>query len=143
MTGTATGCENEFRELYQLRVVSVPLHQQSQRQYLATRYFQDRDAKFKAIADEVQRLQSTARPILVGTRTIADSEILARNLTARSVRSSSAPRICWPLSAPTPCASHTFNVSTGVGAERFLFADTLVEHGVLHAVPDVGGALRA
>ncbi len=82
MTGTATGSEREFWEFYRLRVESIPLHKPSQRAVLPPRYFADADSKWQAVADELKRLHEVGRPVLVGTRTIANSESLAALIDA-------------------------------------------------------------
>jgi preprotein translocase subunit SecA len=80
MTGTAAGCEQEFADVYRLQVREIPLRVPSARRLLPTRYFATGNAKSQAIVDDIRRLRKTGRPILVGTRTIADSENLAQQL---------------------------------------------------------------
>lgn len=77
LTGTATDSEAEFREFYQLNVVSIPTHRPTCRQLWPTRYFADANAKWKAIALAVRDLHSSGRPVLIGTRSINASEQLA------------------------------------------------------------------
>ena len=85
MTGTAQGSEREFWSTYRLPVVIVPLRKPSRREALPTRFFADRAAKDAAIAAEVARLYRLGQPVLVGTRTIDNSESLARQLDARGI----------------------------------------------------------
>jgi preprotein translocase subunit SecA len=85
MTGTAQGSEREFWSTYRLPVVIVPLRKPSRRKTLPTRFFASRAAKYAAIVAEVARLHRLGQPVLVGTRTIDNSESLARQLDASGI----------------------------------------------------------
>ncbi|TWT78952.1 preprotein translocase subunit SecA [Planctomycetes bacterium CA13] len=85
MTGTATGCEREMRQVYDLRVVPIRLRTPSRREYWPTRFFATLSTKWNAIADSVERIHSQERPILIGTTSIADSERLADLLSERGL----------------------------------------------------------
>ena len=85
MTGTAMGGEEEFRSIYRVEIVPVPLRIPTQRQILPSRFFTTAEAKWKAITDEVQTRNQTGQPILVGTRCIASSEKLASLLSERGL----------------------------------------------------------
>lgn len=85
MTGTATGSEREFRDVYRTDVAAVPLRCPSQRRILPTRYFQSQQRKWEAIAEEIQQRHSHGQPVLIGTRSIADSVVLADLLTIRKL----------------------------------------------------------
>ena len=80
MTGTATGCEAEFRQIYGRTIAPIPLNRPSQRNVLPMRCFVSTAAKFKAISDEIRLRYPTGQAILVGTQSIADSESLAAEL---------------------------------------------------------------
>ncbi|MDH3280339.1 MAG: preprotein translocase subunit SecA [Gammaproteobacteria bacterium] len=80
MTGTAAGCEEELKSIYRLSVVRIPLHKPNRRTTLSTRFFCDGDSKWNAIVKEIVRVHQSGQPILVGTRTIRDSENLADRL---------------------------------------------------------------
>ena len=77
MTGTATGHEAEFQQFYRLPVVVIPERLPGQRKTYPTRYFADNAAKWNAIASDIQQRHSTGQPVLVGTRTIRESEAVA------------------------------------------------------------------
>ena len=85
MTGTAVGSQREFWQVYGLPVVTIPTHRPCRRITAATRFFTHAAAKFDAAADSVQELLAAGRPVLIGVRTIADSELLADRLASRSV----------------------------------------------------------
>jgi preprotein translocase subunit SecA len=85
MTGTAAGSERELNDVYGLTVTPIPTRLPCRRVELPPRYFATQDAKWDAIASEVERVHATRQPLLVGTRTIEASEHLARRLKARAV----------------------------------------------------------
>jgi preprotein translocase subunit SecA len=82
MTGTAVGHERELQSVYRLPLVVIPLRKTSQRRELATRYFAGTEAKWDAIAREIADRHRRGQPVLVGTRTIANSLLLADKLKA-------------------------------------------------------------
>ena len=82
MTGTATGCESEFRQIYSRTISPIPLNRPSQRNVLPMRCFVSAEAKFKAISEEIRLRYPTGQAVLVGTQTIADSQRLAKELEA-------------------------------------------------------------
>jgi preprotein translocase subunit SecA len=80
MTGTALESQNEFRRTFGLRVATVPLRLPLRRQPLPARYFVDAASKWRAAVEEIARIYATGRPILIGSRTIENSETLAQRL---------------------------------------------------------------
>ena len=80
MTGTATGNEREFRRVFDLQVAPIPLARPSRRQLLPTRYFGSEEAKFDAIAADVIERHLRGQPVLIGSRTIRNSELIAERL---------------------------------------------------------------
>jgi len=85
MTGTATGSEAEFRSIYNLDVVPIPLRCPSQRRMLPTRYFPNAESKWAAIAKDVEERQQNGQPVLIGTRSIHDSDCLSQLLHDRNI----------------------------------------------------------
>jgi preprotein translocase subunit SecA len=85
LTGTAAPSEREFWRLYRLPVVAIPLRSPSRRTTLPERFFNCREAKLRAVVDEIAATQATGRPVLVGSRTIEASEQLARRLHSRGL----------------------------------------------------------
>ena len=84
LTGTAAGSEPEFWQVYHLPVVTIPTRTASQRIILPTRFFADRPSKWAAVVAEIERIHRKGQPILVGTRTIEDSERLGQELTCKN-----------------------------------------------------------
>jgi len=86
MTGTAKTEEDEFEEIYGLDVVVVPTNEPLQRDNQPDKIFKTKEAKYQAIADEVERLHGEGRPVLVGTNAIEKSERLSKILKERGLK---------------------------------------------------------
>src|SRR2546425_658998 len=86
MTGTAVTEAEEFDKIYKLQVVVIPTHKPMIRDDRPDLIYKTEDAKFKAVADELQEVASAGRPVLVGTVPVEKSERLARLLEKRGVR---------------------------------------------------------
>lgn len=80
MTGTAKSSEKEFKEFYGLDVIVVPTRKPIQRKDLPDEIFETKKAKFKAVIDKIIASYQIGRPVLVGTTTIEDSEIINETL---------------------------------------------------------------
>ncbi len=85
MTGTGWEVRHELFRYYKLPVVRVPTHRPVIRVHEPDRIFTDADAKFRAVADRVAQLHAKGQPILVGTRSVADSERLGALLSERGL----------------------------------------------------------
>jgi preprotein translocase subunit SecA len=85
MTGTASEASDELWHIYGLPVLSIPTHRPCLRKQLPDRVFPDDGKKWGAIADEIDRLHQTGRPVLAGTRSIRASERLAGMLERRGL----------------------------------------------------------
>lgn len=85
MSGTAREAAAEFWQVYRLAVVAIPPNRPCIRALLTEQIFPTEEAKWVAVADEIQKLHATGRPILVGTRSVEASERLAQQLAQRNV----------------------------------------------------------
>jgi preprotein translocase subunit SecA len=85
MTGTAVTEAEEFHKIYKLEVVVIPTHKPMIRADHSDLIYKTEDAKFKAVADEIQEVASQGRPVLVGTVSVEKSEKLSRLLEKRGV----------------------------------------------------------
>jgi preprotein translocase subunit SecA len=81
MTGTAREIAGELWSVYRLNVVSIPTDRPMQRQSVPNRVFVNADDKWTEIVNTVRNLHEQQRPVLIGTRSVADSEHLDRLLT--------------------------------------------------------------
>jgi preprotein translocase subunit SecA len=81
MTGTAATSAREFWTIYGLPVVRVPTNRPLRRTYLPDVIFSSAAAKFDAIEARIVEMHGLGRPVLVGTRNVAVSEIISQRLT--------------------------------------------------------------
>ena len=86
MTGTAKTEEGEFREIYGLDVVTIPTNIPAKRIDENDVFFFSREAKIRAICNDILETHKTNRPVLVGTLSVAKSEELAKELTKIGVK---------------------------------------------------------
>jgi len=82
MTGTAQEAAGEFWQIYNLPVVVIPTNRPCIREVLPDIVLANRQAKWARLLQEVIRVYRTGRPILIGTRSIRDSEHLSGLLGA-------------------------------------------------------------
>ncbi|HVN68292.1 MAG TPA: preprotein translocase subunit SecA [Candidatus Binatia bacterium] len=85
MTGTAKTEEREFRDIYGLDVVVVPTNMPMVRKDHSDIVYKSEKAKFDAVVDEIIEEHKKGRPVLVGTRSIEKSELLATMLRRKGV----------------------------------------------------------
>lgn len=78
MTGTARSSRREFRKVYKMSVIRVPTRLRCRRKKLPVRHFSDGYSKMIAICDLVKKMRESGRPVLIGSRTVARSEALAK-----------------------------------------------------------------
>jgi preprotein translocase subunit SecA len=86
MTGTAKTEELEFENIYNLSVSVLPTFKPIKRLDLPDAIYIDEISKWKSVAKECQNLYKIARPVLVGTTTIQNSEILSLLLSDYNIR---------------------------------------------------------
>jgi preprotein translocase subunit SecA len=80
MTGTAADAAEELRDTYGLRVAVIPTNRPCVRTDHPDLVFTHRDAKERALVEEIRRSHRARRPVLVGTLTVEESERLAQNI---------------------------------------------------------------
>ena len=80
MTGTAASATKEFKKIYQMPVTIIPPNRPSQKIELPVIYRKTEDEKWAAVVEEIIKIHTNQRPILVGTRSIAKSEVLSELL---------------------------------------------------------------
>jgi preprotein translocase subunit SecA len=81
MTGTAREAAREFWSVYRLKVVTVPTNRPLRRRSLGFHIFRTAREKWDAVVRRVRDLHVQGRPVLVGTRTVADSQRLSASLS--------------------------------------------------------------
>lgn len=85
MTGTATSAAAELWSIYGMKVSRIPTNRPGQRQVSRDRMFGSADAKWRAIVARIREMYEAGRPVLVGTRSVANSEILSSALTRAGI----------------------------------------------------------
>jgi preprotein translocase subunit SecA len=85
MTGTASTESEEFHKIYKLDVISIPTNQPMIRDDKADLIFLTKNAKYKAIVEDVKQRYAKGQPVLIGTIAIETSELLSMVLTANGV----------------------------------------------------------
>src|SRR5579872_1385905 len=86
MTGTAETEAAEFGKIYNLDVVVIPTNKQLLRVENPDVVYRTEKEKYFAAADEIQRLNETGQPVLVGTTSIEKSERLSELLKKKGVK---------------------------------------------------------
>lgn len=81
MTGTAKTEEEEFRKVYNMRVVTIPTNRPIQRFDDQDEFFGNNEAKYTALAAEVKDRHEHGQPVLIGTPSVEKSEIIDKKLT--------------------------------------------------------------
>ena len=85
MTGTALTEENEFRDIYSLDVVEVPTNKPMIRRDYNDALYRTKDAKIKAIINQIKECHEKGQPVLVGTVSIDKSEELSKLLRKEGI----------------------------------------------------------
>jgi preprotein translocase subunit SecA len=85
MSGTLSESRGELRSVYGLRVAAVPLRNPSKRVWRATQVYMSTEAKWRAVVARCAELHRAGQPVLVGTDSVADSELLASRLQAQGL----------------------------------------------------------
>lgn len=86
MTGTAATEAEEFAKIYDLEVVEIPTNKPIARQDLPDRMYRSKRGKLKALMDEVRMRQEKGQPVLLGTISIEDNEVLSQLLAASGIK---------------------------------------------------------
>ncbi len=85
MTGTAETEATEFHEIYRLAVTQIPTNKPSIRVDKNDSIFKTRRDKYAAVVKQIQEAQQRGQPVLVGTVTVEQSEVLSRMLKRAGV----------------------------------------------------------
>jgi preprotein translocase subunit SecA len=85
MTGTALSSEEEFYTVYGLEVVAVPTNKPIARLDRDDLIFQSSSGKYRAVARAVKEQYERGQPVLIGTVSIEDNEIVSRYLSDEGI----------------------------------------------------------
>ncbi len=86
MTGTAETEAGEFWQIYKLDVVVIPTNKSIVRDDREDKVYRSVREKYNAVVDEIVELVEKGRPVLVGTTSVENSEILSRMLNMRKIK---------------------------------------------------------
>ncbi|MFP5322437.1 MAG: preprotein translocase subunit SecA, partial [Acidimicrobiia bacterium] len=85
MTGTATSEAAELANTYGLQVVPIPTNEPVIREDMGDLIYKSLDGKLQAVAEDVEARYKAGQPVLVGTASVATSELVSRTLDKRGV----------------------------------------------------------
>jgi len=86
MTGTAETEAGEFWQIYKLDVVVIPTNRNIVRADREDKVYRSVREKYNAVVQEIEELTTAGRPVLVGTTSVENSELLSRMLAIRKIR---------------------------------------------------------
>jgi preprotein translocase subunit SecA len=85
MTGTADTEAYEFQEIYGLETVVIPPHRKSQRDDQLDRVYKTSQERYNAAIADIRECHERGQPVLVGTTSIENSELIAQLLTQQKL----------------------------------------------------------
>ena len=86
MTGTADTEATEFKQIYNLEVVSIPTNRAMIRDDRSDKVYRTRKEKYDAVVIDIAETHGNGQPVLVGTISIEQSEELSKLLTKKGVK---------------------------------------------------------
>jgi len=86
MTGTAVTEAEEFNKIYGLEVSVIPTNREIKRRDHVDKIYNTENAKLKAIAKRVKKLQEKGQPVLIGTVSVEKNELLGMYLDTEGVK---------------------------------------------------------
>ncbi|MFW5437755.1 preprotein translocase subunit SecA [Paenibacillus apiarius] len=86
MTGTAKTEEEEFKSIYGLEVIQIPTNKPNQRKDFPDVVYKTANAKFNAVVEEIVQRHKEQQPVLVGTVSIENSELLSDKLSKKGIK---------------------------------------------------------
>ncbi len=81
MTGTADTEAYEFNQIYGLETVVIPTHRPMQRKDAMDKVYRTASEKYDAVIEDIKDCKKRGQPVLVGTTSIENSEIISKALT--------------------------------------------------------------
>lgn len=86
MTGTALTESEEFHRIYKLDVVAIPPNKEIIRRDESDKIYKTRRAKISAVVQEIEKAHKKGQPILVGTASIEQNEIISEYLKRKNIQ---------------------------------------------------------
>jgi preprotein translocase subunit SecA len=88
MTGTAAEVRSELWSVYRLATMRIPTNRPSRRRHESGQVYSSQQEKWQAVLSRVLEVHNSGRPVLVGTRSVEDSETVSRLLRERGLEHS-------------------------------------------------------
>jgi len=85
MTGTALTEAEEFHKIYKLEVVVIPTNKPMIRDDSPDQVYKNQDIKFRAVVREIEQMHKQERPVLIGTVSVENSEMLSDMLKRKGI----------------------------------------------------------
>lgn len=85
MTGTAKTEEEEFRNIYNMKVVAIPTNKPIKREDHSDLIYATMEGKFRAVVADIAERHKKGQPVLVGTVAIETSELISKMLTKKGI----------------------------------------------------------
>jgi len=85
MTGTAATEADEFRKIYNLEVVVIPTNRAVARTDFPDVIYKTETAKYRSLVNEIGELNKKGQPILVGTKSIEQNQVISRFLKHKGI----------------------------------------------------------
>jgi preprotein translocase subunit SecA len=86
MTGTAATEAEELKKIYDLDVITIPTHKPVVRKDFPDAIYKTMQGKYEAIAKEITELNKKGQPVLVGTTSIEQNEIIGQYLLRKGIK---------------------------------------------------------
>ncbi|AEZ62919.1 translocase binding subunit (secA) [Streptococcus infantarius subsp. infantarius CJ18] len=85
MTGTAKTEEEEFREVYNMRIIPIPTNRPVARIDHPDLLYPTLASKFRAVVEDVKRRHAKGQPVLVGTVSVETSDLISKKLVEAGI----------------------------------------------------------
>ncbi|MET3191763.1 preprotein translocase subunit SecA [Streptococcus lutetiensis] len=85
MTGTAKTEEEEFREVYNMRIIPIPTNKPVARIDHPDLLYPTLASKFRAVVEDVKRRHAKGQPVLVGTVAVETSDLISKKLVEAGI----------------------------------------------------------
>ena len=85
MTGTAKTEEEEFNDIYNMRVICIPTNKPLARIDAPDLLYPTQKGKFTSLINEVEKRHKLGQPILIGTIAVETNELISQLLTAKNI----------------------------------------------------------
>lgn len=86
MTGTADTEAYEFNQIYGLETIIIPPHRMTQRKDMMDKVYRTSQERYAAVIEDIKACQKSDQPVLVGTTSIENSELISELLTKAKLK---------------------------------------------------------